>query len=76
MWRGNPYLGLLVGFALGANTVIAACVGAILPLMFKRLGIDPAVASGPILTTITDVSGFLLVLSGANMILPYLVSIP
>jgi len=72
LWRGNPYLGLLVGLALGVNTVIAACVGASLPLVLKRLGVDPAVASGPILTTITDVSGFFLVLGGAKMILPYL----
>jgi magnesium transporter len=73
VWHGNPYLGLLVGFALAANTVIAACIGASLPLLLRRFGVDPAVASGPILTTITDLTGFFLILGGASLILPYLI---
>lgn len=73
VWHANPYLGLLVGGALAANTVIAACIGASLPLLLRRFGVDPAVASGPILTTITDLTGFFLVLGGASAILPYLI---
>jgi magnesium transporter len=43
------------------------------PLLLKRLGQDPAVASGPLLTTITDMAGFFLVLSLASAMMPLLV---
>jgi magnesium transporter len=45
----------------------------VVPLLLKRFGQDPAVASGPLLTTITDMAGFFLVLSLASMMMPYLV---
>ncbi|HUS39192.1 MAG TPA: magnesium transporter [Pirellulales bacterium] len=48
-------------------------MGCLLPLALKRVGIDPALASGPILTTITDMCGFFLVLSIATLLLPLLV---
>jgi len=63
VWKGNPYLGLVIGMALAINTVIAVSIGGTVPLLLKRFGIDPAVASGPLLTTITDMAGFFLVLS-------------
>ena len=72
IWKGNPYLGLVVGVALAVNTVVAACIGGIMPLLLKRIKLDPALASGPILTTITDMCGFFLVLSFAAAILPWL----
>ncbi len=72
LWQGNPYLGLVVGVALAANTVLSACLGGLLPLMIRRLNLDPALASGPILTTITDMCGFFLVLSLASLMLPHL----
>ena len=43
-----------------------------MPLILKRFGVDPAVASGPILTTVTDMVGFFLVLSFATALMPYL----
>jgi magnesium transporter len=73
LWKGNPYLGLVVGSALTLNTVLAAVVGGTLPMIFKRMKIDPALASGPILTTITDMCGFFFVLSFASLLLPKLV---
>ncbi|MDT8375346.1 MAG: magnesium transporter [Mariprofundaceae bacterium] len=72
LWKGNPYLGLVVGGALAANTVIAVSVGGTVPLLLKRMGKDPAAASGPVLTTVTDMCGFFLVLSLASMLLPQL----
>ncbi len=57
-WKGNPYLGLVVGLALCLNTIIAVSFGGVVPLLLKRLGQDPAVASGPLLTTVTDMAGF------------------
>jgi magnesium transporter len=72
-WKGNPILGGVVGLALAINTVVAVSIGGTVPLVLKRFGVDPAVASGPLLTTITDMCGFFLVLSLASMAMPYLV---
>lgn len=71
-WKGNPTLGLVVGGALAANTVIAVCIGGTVPLILRRFKYDPAVASGPLLTTVTDVCGFFLLLSIASLVLPAL----
>ena len=73
-WKGSPYLGLVIGLALAANTVIAVSIGGTVPLLLKRLGVDPAVASGPLLTTVTDMAGFFLVLSLATLFMPYLLA--
>jgi len=72
LWKGNAYLGLVVGAALMLNTIISVLVGGVIPLLLKRMRMDPALASGPILTTITDMSGFFLVLSLASATLPRL----
>ena len=68
-WRGDPTLGLVVGLALAINTVLAVSIGGSVPLAIKRFGWDPALASGPILTTLTDVCGFFLTLSFASAVL-------
>jgi len=72
-WKGNAFLGAVVGLALAINTVVAVSIGGTVPLVLKRFGVDPAVASGPLLTTITDMCGFFLVLSLASTAMPYLV---
>lgn len=72
VWKGTPALGLMVGGALAANTLIAVCLGALIPLLLKGFKLDPALASGPILSTLTDMCGFFLVLSFAQMMLPWL----
>lgn len=71
-WKGNPFLGLVVGGALATNTLIAVSIGGTVPLLLKRFNVDPAVASGPILTTVTDMFGFFLVLAFATAALPLL----
>ena len=48
---------------------VAVLLGGSVPLLLKRLRIDPALASGPILTTVTDMCGFFLVLSFASTVL-------
>lgn len=73
LWKGNPWLGIVVGGALMLNTIVAVCLGGMIPLVLKRFEMDPALASGPILTTVTDMCGFMLVLGFATMALPYLV---
>lgn len=72
LWKDNVALGLVVGTALAVNTVIAVCIGGSVPLLVRRLGYDPALASGPMLTTVTDVCGFFLTLSLATAGLEYL----
>ena len=71
-WQGNPWLGLVVGLALSVNTLVAVSIGGTVPVVLKALKVDPAVASGPILTTITDMCGFFLLLGGASLLLPLL----
>ena len=73
LWQGKPWLGIVVGFAMMLNTIIAVSLGGTLPLIMRRFGLDPALASGPILTTVTDMSGFLLVLSGASLVIENLI---
>jgi len=58
LWFQNQALGLLIGAALVINFIGAALAGATIPLTLKRLNIDPAIAGGVILTTVTDVIGF------------------
>lgn len=72
LWKGNPYLGLVVGSALMLNTVVAVAIGGCVPLALKSLKLDPALASGPILTTVTDMCGFFLVLTFAASAMAYL----
>ena len=74
IFDGNPYLGVVIGLALFANTLVAVSIGGTVPLLLKRLGVDPAVASGPLLTTITDMCGFFLVLGTATIMLSKLTS--
>ncbi len=73
-WKDNVYLGVVIGTALAANSVLAVSIGGTLPLLLKRFGIDPAVASGPLLTTVTDMVGFFLVLSLATAMMPLLIA--
>jgi magnesium transporter len=72
LWQRNAVFGGVVAAALALNTLIAVCAGGLIPLALKRIGQDPALAAGPILTTVTDMSGFLLVLTLAEWVLPWL----
>jgi Mg/Co/Ni transporter MgtE len=72
LWKGNPWLGLVVGGALAANTLVSVILGGMLPLILKRVKLDPALVSSPLLTTVTDMCGFFFVLSFAAMVLPRL----
>jgi magnesium transporter len=65
----NPMMGLVIFAAMTGNLVVAGVAGASIPLFLKRVGIDPAVASSIIITTFTDVFGFLLLLGLASRLL-------
>ena len=74
VWKDNAFLGIVIGLALATNTLIAVSIGGTVPLMLKNFGIDPAVASEPLLTTVTDMAGFFLVLSLATLFMPQLIA--
>ena len=58
LWFKSVSLGMIIGAALLINLFFAALAGMLIPLLLKRLSIDPALAGGVILTTVTDVIGF------------------
>jgi len=57
-WFDNYLIGIVIGIAMIANLGFAALSGVLVPIMLKRIGVDPALGGGVILTTITDVIGF------------------
>lgn len=69
LFDSNPMLGLVIFLAMTGNLVIAGITGSGIPLVLKRVGIDPAIASSIIITTFTDVFGFLLLLGLASKLL-------
>ena len=62
----DPKLGLVIAVAMVATILIAAVAGSLLPSLLRRLDIDPAIAGGVVLTTITDVAGFFIFLGLAS----------
>jgi magnesium transporter len=68
-WFESVFLGIVVASALLINLIIGAISGVSLPLILARLKIDPALAGGVILTTITDIVGFISLLGIATLIL-------
>ena len=73
IWMGNAWLGLIAGIAMLANIVNATLVGVIVPLVLKRVNMDPALASGVIVTTFSDVIGFLVFLGLGALLIDKLV---
>jgi magnesium transporter len=69
LWFSSAIIGVVIGLAMTTNLIVAGFSGAVIPLMLERRGIDPAVASSVILTTVTDVVGFLTFLGLATIIL-------
>ena len=67
-WFGDEIIGSIIAAAMVINLIVAALAGAAIPLGLNRLGIDPAIASGTFLTTITDVVGFLAFLGLAALV--------
>jgi len=58
LWFGTPLLGVVIGLAMVVNLVVAGLAGIVVPVTLEKAGIDPALASGAFVTTVTDVVGF------------------
>ncbi|MGD8309348.1 MAG: magnesium transporter, partial [Chromatiales bacterium] len=69
LWFKSVGISILIATALTINLVFAAFSGALLPLALEKLGIDPALAGSVLLTTITDVVGFMAFLGLATVFL-------
>ncbi len=73
IWHRNPVLGLTVGIAMAGVILVASLMGTLIPVLFQKLGIDPAVSSGPFVTIANDISGILIYLSISSAFLKYIV---
>ena len=71
-WHHEAIIGLVVAIAMSASMTIAAAMGALVPTIFQRLKIDPAIASGPFVTTSNDIIGILVYMGTASISLKYL----
>jgi magnesium transporter len=58
VWFGSTDLGVVIAVAMVVNLVIAGLAGLLIPVALDKVGIDPALASGAFVTTVTDVIGF------------------
>jgi magnesium transporter len=72
-WQGLPILGLVAGIAMLANMLAAAVAGTLVPLVLRRIGADPALASGVLVTTFTDITGYFSFLGLATLLIAYFV---
>jgi len=72
LWKGNPILGFILALAMVINLFVASLAGTLIPLALKQLNLDPALGSGVVVTTFTDVFGFLSFLGLATIFLRYL----
>jgi magnesium transporter len=72
-WQKSVALGFVIGFSLWFTLIVATLVGAIVPLILNRFRIDPAVASGPFITTVNDIVGLTIYFSTATALMGYLV---
>jgi len=72
-WVGNLWFGLVLGAAMILNLIVAAGSGYLVPRLLSMRRIDPALASGVFVTTVTDVLGFFLFLGLATLLLPRLI---
>ncbi|MGO4916279.1 magnesium transporter [Pseudogemmobacter sp. W21_MBD1_M6] len=69
VWFSSPMLGLVIAVAMVINLVIAGLAGILVPVTLEKVGVDPALASGAFVTTVTDVVGFFAFLGLAAMVL-------
>ena len=67
VWRGSLALGLVVGASLLATLIIGTLAGTIIPLLLYKFKVDPAIASGPLITTINDILSLLIYFGIATM---------
>ncbi|AFO91869.1 magnesium transporter [Phaeobacter inhibens] len=69
LWFGSPMLGAVIAVAMVINLVVAGLAGTAVPIILEKIGVDPALASGAFVTTVTDIVGFFAFLGLAGLLL-------
>ena len=69
LWQGNSILGLVVGVSMFATLLTAVTVGSSIPFIISAFGADPAIAAGPFITTLIDITGLFIYFSMATLLL-------
>jgi len=69
LWRGAWYYGIIVSVALTGAILFAATMGALIPVVFRRLNVDPAIATGPFVSMTNDTTGILIYFGLATLLL-------
>ncbi len=72
VWQGDPTIGLVVGISLTLTIIIATFLGFLIPFSLTKMGIDPAAGSGPLITTIKDITGLFIYFGTATMLLSHM----
>lgn len=72
LWHGSLSIGLIVGLAISINLMLAKAAGSVVPVLIQKIGLDPAVASGPFIATVTDTTSMVVYFSIATVIIRYL----
>ncbi|MGD6801617.1 magnesium transporter [Rossellomorea vietnamensis] len=73
VWKGQLFLGFLVGVSIMVSLIVATLAGSLVPLLMHKLKVDPAVASGPFITTINDIISIMIYFGMATLFMNYLV---
>lgn len=73
VWKHNPILGFVIGMAMMCAITVANLAGSLIPMLMDRLGFDPAVASGPFITTLSDLTSVLIYFNIASLFMSYFI---
>ncbi len=71
IWHHEPMIGVVVALAMSVSMTVAATMGAFAPIFFQKLDIDPAIASGPFVSTSNDIIGILIYMTTATLFLKH-----
>ncbi|BCA86413.1 magnesium transporter MgtE [Enterococcus saigonensis] len=74
IWKHNPILGFVIGMAMMCAITVANLAGSFIPMLMDKLGFDPAVASGPFITTLSDLTSVLIYFNIASLFMQYFIS--
>jgi magnesium transporter len=74
VWKANLLLGVAVGLAMGVAILVANVAGSFIPLIMDKIGVDPAVASGPFISTLSDLTSVIIYFNIAGLFITHFVS--
>jgi magnesium transporter len=69
IWQGLPAIGVVVGISLALTIIIATFLGFLIPYSLTKMGIDPAAGSGPLITTVKDITGLFIYFGFASLLI-------